>query len=197
MADRCPWVSFLPLIGPLWVRALSTCRRQVVKVAFMEELAVLVRRAQSGNLSAFAGIVRRFRDMACGYAHSRLGDFQSAEDARTLPGIKDGIGDADGRLPYARPPHGRRTAPRCSLQCTLGPQRTWSGSGVHLRFHRWREAQAECACSEHRLSKGRPKAGLHTVGNVETAPGDGGPFFGTTACAHTCAIHHRLARSTS
>jgi hypothetical protein len=197
----------------------------------MEELAVLVRRAQSGDLSAFAEIVRRFRDMACGYAHSRLGDFQSAEDARALPGIKDGIGDADGRLPYTRPPHGRRTAPRCSLQCTLGPQRMWSRSRAHLslrsapcgvrppadfrrggvRYCRWREAAVACgntvkavaralAVAQGIVASLRTAAGLREA-QAECAcsvePGDGGPFSGTTACAHTYAIHHRLARSIS
>jgi len=40
-----------------------------------------VRRASEGNLEAYADIVRRFRDMACGYAYSLLGDFHLAEDA--------------------------------------------------------------------------------------------------------------------
>lgn len=37
--------------------------------------------AQQGDLNAFDGLVRHFRDMAVGYAYSILGDFQLAEDA--------------------------------------------------------------------------------------------------------------------
>ncbi len=38
-------------------------------------------KAQKGDLSAYDRIVTRFRDMAVGYGHSILGDFQLAEDA--------------------------------------------------------------------------------------------------------------------
>ena len=44
----------------------------------MEEL---LRRAQSGDLEAYDEIVRRFQDMAVGYAYSVLGDFHLAQDA--------------------------------------------------------------------------------------------------------------------
>lgn len=47
----------------------------------MEELTLLVTRAQTGDLDAYAEIVRRFQDMAYGYAYSVLGDFHLAEDA--------------------------------------------------------------------------------------------------------------------
>ncbi len=47
----------------------------------MEELKDLVVQAQAGNLRAYDGLVRRFRDMALAYAHSLLGDFHLAEDA--------------------------------------------------------------------------------------------------------------------
>ena len=46
----------------------------------MEGLRDLVIRAQSGTSEAFARIVRRFQDMAYGYAYSMLGDFHLAED---------------------------------------------------------------------------------------------------------------------
>jgi RNA polymerase sigma factor (sigma-70 family) len=45
-------------------------------------------RAQKGDLSAFDRIVTRFRDMAVGYGHSILGDFQLAEDAAQEAFIK-------------------------------------------------------------------------------------------------------------
>src|SRR6476646_3809929 len=46
-----------------------------------EELTSTVRRAQAGDLEAYGWIVRRFQDMAVGYAASILGDFHLAEDA--------------------------------------------------------------------------------------------------------------------
>lgn len=47
----------------------------------MEELRSLVVCAQAGDLDAYGEIVRRFQDMAYGYAYSLLGDFHIAEDA--------------------------------------------------------------------------------------------------------------------
>ena len=47
----------------------------------MVELKDLVERSRTGDLDAFAEIVRRFQDMAHGYAYSMLGDFHLAEDA--------------------------------------------------------------------------------------------------------------------
>ena len=47
----------------------------------MQELKPLVVAARDGDRDAYAGIVRRFQDMAVGYARSRLGDSQLAEDA--------------------------------------------------------------------------------------------------------------------
>ena len=44
-------------------------------------LLTLVIQAQSGDLEAFAAIVRRFQDMAVGYGYSLLGDVYLAEDA--------------------------------------------------------------------------------------------------------------------
>ncbi len=46
-----------------------------------ETLPTLVVRAQTGDRSAYDQIVRRFQDMAVGYAYSLLGDFHLAEDA--------------------------------------------------------------------------------------------------------------------
>lgn len=47
----------------------------------MENLKSLIKKAQNGDLEAFGRIVRRFQDMAVGYAYSILGDFHLAEDA--------------------------------------------------------------------------------------------------------------------
>ena len=45
------------------------------------DLSSLVVRAQTGDRAAYDDIVRRFQDMAVGYASSLLGDFHAAEDA--------------------------------------------------------------------------------------------------------------------
>lgn len=47
----------------------------------MEKLKSLVTRSRSGDVDAYGEIVRRFQDMAYGYAYSILGDFHLAEDA--------------------------------------------------------------------------------------------------------------------
>ena len=47
----------------------------------MDSLTTLVTRAQNGELDAYGTIVRRFQDMAVGYAYTVLGDFHLAEDA--------------------------------------------------------------------------------------------------------------------
>ena len=47
----------------------------------MLELDHLFARAQAGDLDAYGQIVRRYQDMAVGYAYSILGDFHLAEDA--------------------------------------------------------------------------------------------------------------------
>ena len=46
----------------------------------MEELGDLIKQAQTGDLAAFSTVVRRFQDMAVGYAYSQLSDFHLAED---------------------------------------------------------------------------------------------------------------------
>jgi RNA polymerase sigma factor (sigma-70 family) len=47
----------------------------------MEELKILLRQAQNGDVDAYGQLVRRFQDMAVAYAYSVLGDFHLAEDA--------------------------------------------------------------------------------------------------------------------
>ena len=47
----------------------------------MEQLAPIVIRARQGESRAFEELVRRFQDMAVGYAFSMLGDWHEAEDA--------------------------------------------------------------------------------------------------------------------
>lgn len=64
----------------------------------MDALDVIVARAREGEPEAFGILVRRFQDMAVGYAYSILHDFQLAEDAaqeaffdayRTLPKLRE------------------------------------------------------------------------------------------------------------
>ncbi len=47
----------------------------------MQEWKTLVEAARDGDLEAYGRVVRRFQDMAYGYAYSVLGDFGLAEDA--------------------------------------------------------------------------------------------------------------------
>ncbi|NKB72056.1 MAG: hypothetical protein GKR89_33680 [Candidatus Latescibacteria bacterium] len=47
----------------------------------MSDIIQLVNRAQDGDIDAYDGLVRRFQDMAVGYAYALLGDFYLAEDA--------------------------------------------------------------------------------------------------------------------
>lgn len=47
----------------------------------MKELKDYIQAAQHGDLDAYTEVVRRFQDMAFGYAYSVLGNFQLAEDA--------------------------------------------------------------------------------------------------------------------
>jgi RNA polymerase sigma factor (sigma-70 family) len=63
------------------------------------DLESLVRRTRSGELDAFGLIVRRFQDMAYGYAYSILGDFHLAQDA-----AQEAFIDAYRRLAELRSP---------------------------------------------------------------------------------------------
>jgi len=60
----------------LYIRRSSENRKIDV-----EELTILVERAQYGDLDAYRLLAHRFQDMAMGYAHALLGDFHLAEDA--------------------------------------------------------------------------------------------------------------------
>lgn len=64
----------------------------------MDEVETYVVRARDGDLAAFETLVRRFQDMAYGYAFSILGDFHLAQDAaqeafieayRDLPALRE------------------------------------------------------------------------------------------------------------
>ncbi len=64
----------------------------------MQDLTALVKKAQRGDLEAFDTLIKRYRDMAVGYAYSILGDFHRAEDAaqdafvrafRDLPSLRN------------------------------------------------------------------------------------------------------------
>ena len=46
-----------------------------------EQLASILVRVRTGDLDAYGEVVRRFQDMAFGYAFSLVGDFHLAEDA--------------------------------------------------------------------------------------------------------------------
>lgn len=65
----------------------------------MEELESLVGRARSGDLEAFEVLIRRFQDMAHGYAYAILGDFHLAEDV-----VQEAFIEVYGQLPKLRSP---------------------------------------------------------------------------------------------
>jgi RNA polymerase sigma factor (sigma-70 family) len=65
----------------------------------VEPLESLVGKAQSGDIQAFAEVVRRFRDMACGYAYSILDDSHLAQDA-----AQEAFVDAYAKLKDLREP---------------------------------------------------------------------------------------------
>ena len=47
----------------------------------MADLTLLILQAKEGNVAAYSAIVRRFQDMAVGYAYGILGNHDSAKDA--------------------------------------------------------------------------------------------------------------------
>lgn len=53
----------------------------------MEDLSVLIVAARKGDNEAYEVVVRRFQDMAVGYAYGLLGDWQEAEDASQDVGV--------------------------------------------------------------------------------------------------------------
>lgn len=65
----------------------------------MEEVRSLVVGAIAGDVAAFEQLVRRFQNMACGYAYAVLGDFHLAEDA-----AQEAFVDAYRLLPELRVP---------------------------------------------------------------------------------------------
>ncbi|NKB66551.1 MAG: sigma-70 family RNA polymerase sigma factor [Candidatus Latescibacteria bacterium] len=74
----------------------------------MENLISLVVRAQRGHADAREELVRRFQDMAVGYAYSILGDFHAAEDA-SQEAFVAALGDLGSlRTPQAFPAWFRR-----------------------------------------------------------------------------------------
>ena len=69
----------------------------------MEEVTRLVESSRSGDLDAFAELVRRFQSMAHGYAYATLGDFHDAEDAAQEAFIQAYLRLPDLRDPRAFP----------------------------------------------------------------------------------------------
>ena len=65
----------------------------------VEELIQTVCKARDGDLAAYSLLVRRFQDMAVGYAYARLGDFHLAEDA-----AQEAFIEAHACLPRLRQP---------------------------------------------------------------------------------------------
>ncbi|MEZ4727445.1 MAG: sigma-70 family RNA polymerase sigma factor [Caldilineaceae bacterium] len=66
----------------------------------MDSLQQWIRDAQAGDLAAFGELVRRFQDMAVGYAYTILHDAQLAEDA-----AQEALMEAHRALPQLREPN--------------------------------------------------------------------------------------------
>ena len=90
----------------------------------MEELAALVVRSRSGDLDAYAEIVRRFQDMAYGYAFSLLGDFHLAEDASQEAFLQAHRDLAKLRVPAAFPGWFRKIVLKHCDRIARGKRRT-------------------------------------------------------------------------
>ena len=74
----------------------------------MEELSGLIIAARKGDSDAFEEVLRRFQDMAVGYAYALLGDWQDAEDAAQEAFIAAYYGLINLRDPAAFPGWFRR-----------------------------------------------------------------------------------------
>ena len=74
----------------------------------MSEMEKLIKMARDGDIDAFDVIIRRFRDMAVGYAYSILGDFHLAEDAAQEAFVQAYRNLGQLRLPAAFPSWFRR-----------------------------------------------------------------------------------------
>ncbi len=86
----------------------------------MDTLISLVTRAQAGDLHAYGAIVRRFQDMALGYAYTVLGDFHLAEDAAQEAFVEAYTGLPKLRLPAAFPSWFRKTVYKHCDRLTRG-----------------------------------------------------------------------------
>ena len=74
----------------------------------MGELSGLIKAAHKGDSDAFEEVLRRFQDMAVGYAYAMLGDWQEAEDAAQEAFIAAWVGLVNLRDPAAFPGWFRR-----------------------------------------------------------------------------------------
>ncbi len=74
----------------------------------MKDLAKVVANAQAGDIDAFTAMVRRYQNMAVGYAYSVLGDLDLAADAAQEAFVRAYLDLATLREPHAFPAWFRR-----------------------------------------------------------------------------------------
>jgi RNA polymerase sigma factor (sigma-70 family) len=130
----------------------------------MEQLHTLVTQATAGGLAAYGEIVRRFQDMAYGYAYAILGDFHLAEDA-----AQEAFVEAYGQLAQLRTPEAfpgwfrkivfkhcdritrRKRVPTTSLNDALASQTTHAGPSQMAQEREMRDSVLEAiqALPEH------------------------------------------------
>jgi RNA polymerase sigma factor (sigma-70 family) len=80
----------------------------------VEQVETLVVRAREGDANAFGELVRRFQDMAVGYAYALIGDFGSAEDAAQEAFVQAFVDLGSLREPRAFAAWLRRITFKCS-----------------------------------------------------------------------------------
>jgi len=90
----------------------------------VDDIAQLVTRAQTGDTDAYGELVRRFQDMAYGYAYSVVGDWKLAEDAAQEAFIEAYRCLSDLREPRAFPGWFKRIVFKHCDRLTRGKQLT-------------------------------------------------------------------------
>jgi len=99
----------------------------------MDELADELSRAKRGDVEAYGRVVRRFQDMACGYAYAVLSDFHLAEEV-----TQEAFIEAYVMLPRLREPAAFACVLRRIVFEALRPRHATQTrpDGAHRRAHR-------------------------------------------------------------
>ena len=134
------------------------------------DLSSLVIRAQTGDHIAYDGIVRRFQDMAVGYASALLGDFHLAEDAASTCIVPTG-----SAAPFCTAARKRAMLRRPASFWNWEPILRWSNWNMGDTFGR-RDAQGAGGDGAFSIgTRGRSsRAGRVALGTAALLGGEGG-----------------------